>query len=326
MIFLAYLFIDDLLRSFLLPTLQSYPINNSRVDFLQTLWLFSTEEPLVSLFNFALTANAHQLAGLGYPFPTLATLSLLDRLCSNCELTFIMASVNAHLSAKAVPAINFRSFKTLDIDWREFHQFAKLPRELRLMIWEYALPDPRVVTIEKVSAPMNPRDYRISCDDCVPSTLLVNHESHEACRARYTLSFATFGDVHGPPVYFDFSRDVISLSKCGNLWWTDFNEIFNRDLSSVRRVMIDDGGFGVFVVLQLVLPFHELRSIGMVREIYLPPLDWQEENHLLSAFKAQIKRENLQDYKHKVLEKFEVYFLSRLNLYHLEKGKKGWEA
>jgi len=134
MIFLAYLFIDDLLRSFLLPTLQSYPINNSRVDFLQTLWLFSTEEPLVSLFNFALTANAHQLAGLGYPFPTLATLSLLDRLCSNCELTFTMASVNAHLSAKAVPAINFRSFKTLDIDWREFHQFAKLPRELRLMI------------------------------------------------------------------------------------------------------------------------------------------------------------------------------------------------
>ena len=156
---------------------------------------------------------------------------------------------------------------------------------------------------------MNPRDYRISCEDRVPSTLLVNHESHEACRVRYTLSFATFGNVHGPPVYFDFSRDVISLSKCGNFWWTDFNEIFNRDLSSVKRVMVDDdGGFGVNGVPQLVVPFHELRSIGMVREIYLPPLSWQEENHLLSAFKAQIKRENLQDHKHKVLEKLEVYF------------------
>jgi hypothetical protein len=281
---------------------------------------------LVSLSSFALTANAHQLAGLGYRFPLLATPSLLDRLCNNCELSSIMASVSPHTSAKAVPAINFRSFKSLDIDWREFHQFAKLPRELRLMIWEYALPDPRVVTIERVSAPMNPRDYRISCEDRVPSTLLVNHESHEACRARYTLSFATFGDVHGPPVYFDFSRDVISLSKCSSLWYTDFNEIFNRDLSSVRRAMVDDGGLGVFVVPQLVVPFHRLRSIGMVREIYLPPLDWQEENHLLSAFKALMKHEKLQDHKHNVLETLEVYFLSRLNLYHLEQGKKGWEA
>ncbi len=236
-----------------------------------------------------------------------------------------MASVTPHISAKAVPAINFRSFKSLEIDWREFHQFAKLPRELRLMIWAYALPDPRVVNIERIRT--NPRDYRISCEDRVPSTLLINHESREACRARYTLSFATFGHVHGPPVYFDFSRDVISLSKCGNLWWTDFNEIFNRDLSSVKRVMVDDdGGFGVRSIPRLVVPFHELRSIGMLREIYLPPLPWQKEDHLLSAFKAQIKRGALQDDKGNILETLEVYFLSRLNLYHLEQGKKGWEA
>lgn len=235
-----------------------------------------------------------------------------------------MSSVSTHISAKAVPAINFRSFKSLNIDWREFHQFAKLPRELRLMIWAYALPDPRVVTIERIR--INPRDYRVSCEDRVPSTLLVNHESHEACRSRYTLSFATFGDVHGPPVYFDFSRDIISLEKCGSSWWADFNKAFNRDLSLVKRVMVDDGGFGVGAVPQLVVPFHELRSLGVVREIYLQPLSLQEENHLLSAFKAQIKREGHQDHKDNALETLEVYLLSRFNLYHLEQGKRGWEA
>jgi hypothetical protein len=218
-----------------------------------------------------------------------------------------MASVNSHVSAKTVPAINFRSFKSLDIDWREFHQFAKLPRELRLMIWAYALPDPRVVTIERVR--IYPRDYRIFCEDRVPSTLLVNHESHKACRSRYTLSFATFGDVHGPPVYFDFSRDVISLEKCGNGWWADFNKTFNRDLSLVKRVMFDNGGFRVNGVPQLVAPFHQLRSTGIVREIYLPPFSWQEENHLLATFKAQIKRGGLQDHRDDQ-ETLEVYFLS----------------
>jgi hypothetical protein len=279
---------------------------------------------LVSLFAFALTATAYQLAGLGYPFPLLATPSLLGRVYSDCELPSIMASVSTHISAKAVPAINFRSFRSLDIDWREFHQFANLPRELRLMIWAYALPDPRVVTIERVQ--INPRDYRVSCEDRVPSTLLVNHESHEACRSRYTLSFATFADVHGPPVYFDFSRDVISLEKCGSGWWADFNKTFNRDLSLVKRVLVDDGGFRVNGVPDLILPFHGLRSLGMVREIYLQLLSLQEENHLLSAFKAHIKREGLQDHTDNVLDTLEAYFLSRFSLYHLGQGKKVWEA
>ena len=216
MIFLAYLLTSFDPSSPLLLTLQSNPINGSRADFLQILWLISTEEPLVSLFAFALIATANQRAGLGYPFPSLATPSLLDRLCSNRELSSIMSSVSTHNFAKAVPTINFRSFKLLEIDWREFHQFAKLPRELRLMIWAYALPDTRVVAIKRVR--INPRDYRVSCEDHVPSTLLVNHESYEACRSRYTLSFATFADVHGPPVYFDFSRDVISLGKCSSSW------------------------------------------------------------------------------------------------------------
>jgi hypothetical protein len=131
---LPRLFIHDLLQPFLLPTLQSHPINDSNVEILQILWLISTEEPLVSLFTFALNATAYQLAGLGYPFPLLATASLLDRLCSNCEPSSIMASASTHISAKAVPAIKFRSFKSLVIDWREFHQFAKLPKELCLMI------------------------------------------------------------------------------------------------------------------------------------------------------------------------------------------------
>jgi hypothetical protein len=279
---------------------------------------------LVSLFTFALTATAYQLAGFGDPFPILATPSLLDHLCSDCKLSSIMASVSTHVSEDVVPAINFRSFTSLAIDWREFHQFAKLPRELRLMIWAYALPDPRVVTIEKVR--VNPADYRVSCQDRIPSTLLINHESHEACRHRYTLSFATFADVHGPPVYFDFSRDVVSLEKCGNFWWADFNQKFNRDLSLVRRVMVDTGGYRVHGVPHLVLPFQGLHSLGMVREIYLPLLSQQEENHLLAVFKAQTKREGLQDHKDNVVETLEVYFLSRFNLYHLEQEKKVWEA
>jgi hypothetical protein len=132
------------------------------------------------------------------------------------------------------------------------------------------LPDPRVVTIEVVRK--IPKDYRISCQDRVPSTLLVNRESREVCLPRYTVCFEIFENVHGSPVYFDFSRDIICLQKCVNAWWEDINEDFNKDLGLAKSVMIDSSRCSFNEAVHRVTPFHSIRSLGMAKEIFEPQL------------------------------------------------------
>ena len=99
-------------------------------------------------------------------------------------------------------------------------------------------PDPRIITIQS-RLPI-PSDYRLSCQDRVPSTLLVNRESRDVALKRYSLRFLTFENVYGPPVYFDLGRDIVCVKKCCNNWWTDFNDEFNKDLSLVKRLIIQN--------------------------------------------------------------------------------------
>lgn len=219
------------------------------------------------------------------------------------------------LTIPTAPVISPRSFiPAPDIEWREFNRFPKLPPELRLKIWAYALPDPRIMTIESV--PPRTKDYLISCKDRIPSTLLVNRESREAALKRYSLCFLTFENVYGPPVYFDFGRDIVCVSKCGNDWWTDFNDEFNKGLSLVKRVIVrhriarSSGGF-----ISRTTPFYDLESLGLAIHVVDLPLTFTQQWQLFYNIARQILRAkdgsgNPGETDANLLMAAQIYFLS----------------
>jgi hypothetical protein len=240
-----------------------------------------------------------------------------------------MAPANPNMLASNSPAIQHRTFwPSLDTDWREFTKFPKLPPELRLRIWSHSLPDPRIVTIERILT--RPKDYRVSCQNRVPGTLLVNRESREVALKRYSLRFMTFENVYGPPVYFDFSRDVICLKRCDWAWWNDFNDEFNKDLSLVTRIMIENLHCSLNQMILQAEPFRKLCSLGLVRGNLQPRLTLNEEMRVFSGLRAHLLRaegsdERCKEGDAKLLERLDVYFISRFSVVDLEQGVSDWE-
>ena len=93
-----------------------------------------------------------------------------------------------------------------------FTLFNRLPIELRLKIWEAALPDPRVVNIrEKRLRKTRPgRDMvAVTSDTKAPSVLFACRESYSAASKFYIPSFAFSDSI--PETYFDFQRDTLYL-------------------------------------------------------------------------------------------------------------------
>ena len=197
-------------------------------------------------------------------------------------------------------------------------------------IWAYALPDPRVVTIECV--PPRSKDYLVSCKDRIPSTLLVNRESRDVALKRYSLSFLTFEDVYGPPVYFDFGRDIVFLKRCNDDWWTDFNNDFNTDLSSVKRVIIQNGvGRPSRDCVSRTTPFYNMDSLGLVRHTVDPWLRPIKQLFLFCDIKLQITRAkevsgNAGVTEAKLRTASQIYFLSWADVVGLELGESLWES
>lgn len=106
-----------------------------------------------------------------------------------------------------------------------FKLFDQLPPEIRLQIWEAALPGPRVIGI--VERRVKRRDNRTPdtpfwCRDDLlaamlalwshskaPSTLLACKESNQVASKCYVPSFAFAGSIS--ETYFDFHRDTLYL-------------------------------------------------------------------------------------------------------------------
>jgi 2EXR family/SAP domain len=81
-----------------------------------------------------------------------------------------------------------------------FPQFSRLPVEIRLMIWKYSLPGPRVLTVTKINIP-RPDKLHFREDDNPPNPgmLSVCRESRSVALERFKLCLRT------PNVYADFS-------------------------------------------------------------------------------------------------------------------------
>ncbi|KAH8595078.1 hypothetical protein B0O99DRAFT_158032 [Bisporella sp. PMI_857] len=93
-----------------------------------------------------------------------------------------------------------------------FTIFNQLPTELRLKIWEAALPDPRVINIRQKELRKRRPGYDImgvTSDTKTPSVLLACRESYSVSSKFYTPSFAPAGSI--PETYFDLQRDTLYL-------------------------------------------------------------------------------------------------------------------
>ncbi|KAL3425754.1 hypothetical protein PVAG01_02545 [Phlyctema vagabunda] len=84
-----------------------------------------------------------------------------------------------------------------------FTLFPKLPPEVRAMIWEAALPGPRVIELRYSRGPVE----RLWSVAKAPTILHVNFEARKVAKERYPLSFGT--DDCLPTTRFNFERDTI---------------------------------------------------------------------------------------------------------------------
>ncbi|KAG4414940.1 hypothetical protein IFR04_011917 [Cadophora malorum] len=93
-----------------------------------------------------------------------------------------------------------------------FELFNRLPIELRLKIWEAALPGPRVVNIreKRLKKTRRGRDMvALTSDTKAPSVLFACRESYSVASKFYMPSFAFADSI--PETYFDHQRDILYL-------------------------------------------------------------------------------------------------------------------
>ncbi|KAK8035640.1 hypothetical protein PG993_010635 [Apiospora rasikravindrae] len=130
-----------------------------------------------------------------------------------------------------------------------FHMFGQLPPELRIKIWQEAMPAARTVVVESPFS--RRREAPTSLDGVltrrndgetwhsntqIPALLHVNSEARHEALKHYTLALGT-GD-YAPRIYVDFSRDTLFFGQaelkpeCSSLWGS------TRDLARVQRLAV----------------------------------------------------------------------------------------
>jgi hypothetical protein len=92
-----------------------------------------------------------------------------------------------------------------------FTLFLKLPPELRIKIWGFAL-EPRVVEIDGHASTHAMGKWTYDYGRCGkrPSLLQVNAEARSIAMSSHRLSFF---NVVGGPTYFDFEKDMLNLRR-----------------------------------------------------------------------------------------------------------------
>ncbi|KAF5874162.1 uncharacterized protein Bfra_004169 [Botrytis fragariae] len=102
-----------------------------------------------------------------------------------------------------------------------FPQFRRFPKEIRLFVWERAIPEPRIVHIVQDPVTRAMKSYT-----SIPEILRVNHESFSVASKQYHRAFRCCKPGQDQPdedtsyVWFDFERDflLIDYDMAGELW------------------------------------------------------------------------------------------------------------
>ena len=96
-----------------------------------------------------------------------------------------------------------------------FTLFPGLPLELRLMVWKFALPGPRIITVKRCIRQLAKNDWanadcghqKVARSNAIsPALLYANRESRTVALASYKPSF---GSQLFKPAYFDFAHDSL---------------------------------------------------------------------------------------------------------------------
>jgi hypothetical protein len=126
-------------------------------------------------------------------------------------------------NASAITAIPKKKYSRRRVKIKEFTLFPSLPTELRLKVWENAMPENRVVTVtvDRHSGYHRRDSTEFHNEGCfkspgyalghasLPLVFQINHESRSVGLKHYKLSF--FEVFAGRPVYFDFTKDTLHL-------------------------------------------------------------------------------------------------------------------
>ncbi|OTA98427.1 hypothetical protein M426DRAFT_28473 [Hypoxylon sp. CI-4A] len=131
-----------------------------------------------------------------------------------------------------------------------FTKFKELPPELRIKIWQHAMPNARTVVVKSphtkpAQAPRSLEEAMSKSPDQeptwssatqIPALLHVNAEARHEALKHYKLSLGV-GNAQ-PRIYVDFQRDTIFFGnselkpECSSLWAS------TRDLDRVRRLAV----------------------------------------------------------------------------------------
>ncbi|KAN0099374.1 hypothetical protein V8E51_013149 [Hyaloscypha variabilis] len=95
-----------------------------------------------------------------------------------------------------------------------FTLFSKLAPELRLKIWGYALPGPRVIRLSlKLNPAYNPDPDYVKYEQCdvvaKPAVPALLHACHEARIVALQVYKQAFASRLRDAIYFDFNQDIL---------------------------------------------------------------------------------------------------------------------
>jgi hypothetical protein len=187
-----------------------------------------------------------------------------------------------------------------------FTNFANLPPEIRSQIWEYALPNPRIIHIKGNIRELNEGKGCFADSLDHPVLLHACHESRTIALTHYRCAF----EPHlRHPVYFDPSQDVLLMQNDNIL-----NDFFERskgsitsEVTTVKFIAIDlirlDFGPEPDCVISLFLSMMAVTSalatavtrFGNLQEIVLlkPCSEWDLQNSFSCAcdiYKEDVRR------------------------------------
>lgn len=158
-----------------------------------------------------------------------------------------------------------------------FHLFPKLPSELKDMIWNHALPRPRMITLSTTIADTpeslergrgRGRGYATKTNvNAIPTGLLhACQHSREVAMARYT---PALGKILGAPIFLDGERDTVFFAQQptrgpANTTPYLYMREFEEDLEVLRHVALPPTTHDLFAIP--LAEFPGLRSVILPSE------------------------------------------------------------
>lgn len=144
----------------------------------------------------------------------------------------LVATRPAHALPVAIETSLSQSLEKMSIQEDWFPLFLRLPTELRLRIYFFALPRERLVEmiIEKEKDKLN---YAMRSSTSIPALLQVSYESRSEALKFYSLKFgaSVIYRKDKPRVYFDMDTDILLLNchRSPTLSFLDLLFVFDKD-------------------------------------------------------------------------------------------------